>query len=49
MTEHSILLIEDDPAVAHSLQDALGREGYPVLWFPPASKVCASPGTPPPG
>lgn len=27
-----ILLIEDDPAVAHSLQDALERDGYAVAW-----------------
>lgn len=28
-----ILLIEDDPAVAHSLQDGLTRDGgYPVTW-----------------
>jgi DNA-binding response OmpR family regulator len=32
MTAQSILLIEDDPAVAHSLQDALTREGYTVQW-----------------
>ena len=27
-----ILLIEDDPAVAHSLRDGLEREGYQVTW-----------------
>jgi DNA-binding response OmpR family regulator len=27
-----ILVIEDDPAVARSLQDALAREGYAVTW-----------------
>lgn len=27
-----ILLIEDDPAVAQSLQEALAREGYVVIW-----------------
>ena len=27
-----ILLIEDDPAVAESLRDALRQEGYQVLW-----------------
>jgi DNA-binding response OmpR family regulator len=27
-----ILLIEDDPAVAHSLQDGLERDGYEVVW-----------------
>ena len=27
-----ILLIEDDPAVAHSLQDGLERDGYAVAW-----------------
>jgi DNA-binding response OmpR family regulator len=27
-----ILIIEDDPAVAHSLQDGLEREGYAVTW-----------------
>jgi len=27
-----ILLIEDDPAVARSLQDRLEREGYNVIW-----------------
>jgi DNA-binding response OmpR family regulator len=29
----SLLLIEDDPGVAHSLQAALGREGYSVAWM----------------
>jgi DNA-binding response OmpR family regulator len=28
----SLLLIEDDPGVAHSLQAALEREGYSVAW-----------------
>jgi DNA-binding response OmpR family regulator len=28
----SILLIEDDPAVARSLQDGLERDGYAVTW-----------------
>jgi len=28
----SILLIEDDPAIAESLQEALEREGYAVAW-----------------
>jgi DNA-binding response OmpR family regulator len=28
----SILLIEDDPAVARSLQDGLERDGYAVIW-----------------
>jgi DNA-binding response OmpR family regulator len=27
-----ILLIEDDPAVAHSLRDGLERDGYTVTW-----------------
>lgn len=27
-----ILLIEDDPAVAQSLQDALGQAGYTITW-----------------
>jgi DNA-binding response OmpR family regulator len=27
-----ILIVEDDPAVARSLQDGLGREGYRVTW-----------------
>jgi DNA-binding response OmpR family regulator len=27
-----ILLIEDDPAVAHSLRDGLERDGYTVAW-----------------
>jgi DNA-binding response OmpR family regulator len=27
-----ILLIEDDPAIAESLSEGLGREGYPVHW-----------------
>jgi len=27
-----ILIIEDDPAVAHSLQEGLGREGYTITW-----------------
>jgi DNA-binding response OmpR family regulator len=27
-----ILLIEDDPAIAESLTEGLGREGYPVHW-----------------
>lgn len=30
--ETHILLIEDDPAIAASLQDALSREGYRVSW-----------------
>jgi two-component system alkaline phosphatase synthesis response regulator PhoP len=29
-----ILLIEDDPAVAHSLRDGLERAGYAVIWKP---------------
>jgi len=29
-----ILMIEDDPAVAHSLQAGLEREGYRVTWKP---------------
>ena len=29
---NSILLIEDDPAVAQSLKDVLAREGYHVTW-----------------
>jgi DNA-binding response OmpR family regulator len=29
-----ILIIEDDPAVAHSLQAGLEREGYRVTWKP---------------
>jgi DNA-binding response OmpR family regulator len=33
MTSAHILLIEDDPAVARSLQDGLSRDGgYPVTW-----------------
>jgi DNA-binding response OmpR family regulator len=28
----NILLIEDDPAVAHSLQDGLERDGYNITW-----------------
>ena len=31
-TSISILLIEDDPAVAQSLQQGLQREGYQVIW-----------------
>jgi two-component system response regulator VicR len=27
-----LLLVEDDPAVAHSLRDGLEREGYAVTW-----------------
>lgn len=27
-----ILMIEDDPAVAHSLKEGLEREGYSVIW-----------------
>lgn len=30
--DQSILLIEDDPAVAHSLQEGLERDGYKVAW-----------------
>jgi two-component system response regulator VicR len=30
--QKSILLIEDDPAVAHSLQDGLVGDGYRVTW-----------------
>jgi DNA-binding response OmpR family regulator len=29
---HTILVIEDDPAIAQSLQDGLQRDGYQVLW-----------------
>ena len=32
-----ILLIEDDPAVARSLQDGLEREGYVVTWNAPGA------------
>lgn len=32
MTNHHILLIEDDPGIAGSLQKALIREGYSVHW-----------------
>jgi DNA-binding response OmpR family regulator len=32
MNKACILLIEDDPAVARSLQDGLEREGYGVAW-----------------
>jgi DNA-binding response OmpR family regulator len=32
MDNAHILLIEDDPAVARSLQDGLEREGYGVAW-----------------
>lgn len=32
MTTYHILLIEDDPGIAHSLQTALEREGYTVHW-----------------
>ncbi len=31
-TETTILLIEDDPAIAESLGEGLGREGYRVHW-----------------
>lgn len=33
MTPTQILLIEDDPAIAHSLQAGLEEEGYGVLWL----------------
>lgn len=29
---HHILVIEDDPGIAYSLQDGLKREGYTVTW-----------------
>ena len=32
MTTYNILLIEDDPGIAGSLQTALVREGYTVHW-----------------
>ena len=32
MTTHNVLLIEDDPGIAGSLQTALRREGYTVQW-----------------
>ncbi len=32
MTNHCVLLIEDDPGIAGSLQTALRREGYAVQW-----------------
>lgn len=32
LQNHRILLIEDDPAVARSLQDGLERDGYAVVW-----------------
>jgi DNA-binding response OmpR family regulator len=31
-TPWKVLLIEDDPAVAHSLQDGLQRHGFQVVW-----------------
>lgn len=31
-TPYQLLLVEDDPAVAQSLQQALTREGYAVTW-----------------
>ena len=34
MQQYSILVIEDDPAVARSLSDGLAREGYAVTWKP---------------
>jgi DNA-binding response OmpR family regulator len=27
-----VLVVEDDTAVAHSLQDGLARDGYAVTW-----------------
>ncbi len=32
VSETSILVIEDDPAIARGLQDGLKREGYAVTW-----------------
>ena len=32
LNETQILVVEDDPAVARSLTDALEREGYKVVW-----------------
>lgn len=32
MTAYHILLIEDDPGIAGSLQTAFSREGYMVHW-----------------
>jgi two-component system alkaline phosphatase synthesis response regulator PhoP len=32
MEQHSILVVEDDPAVARGLRDGLEREGYLVVW-----------------
>lgn len=32
MTNYSLLIIEDDPAVAQGLQDGLTRDGFTVTW-----------------
>ena len=32
MKASTVLLIEDDPAVAQSLQDGLSRAGFEVIW-----------------
>jgi DNA-binding response OmpR family regulator len=32
MEHYTLLVIEDDPAVARGLRDALEREGYTVIW-----------------
>jgi DNA-binding response OmpR family regulator len=32
ISPYHLLVIEDDPAVARSLQDALQRDGYQVTW-----------------
>lgn len=34
MAGNSILIIEDDPAIARALQDGLGSENYQVTWRP---------------
>ena len=31
-TDFEILIVEDDPAIAESLTDGIGREGYRVHW-----------------
>ena len=41
-TPTHILLIEDDPAIAHSLRDGLTRNGYAVTWEAAARRACAA-------
>ena len=42
----TILVVEDDPAVAESLVEGIAREGYGVHGYRPAVAVSPTPATP---